>query len=186
MITTAQEHAERASEPMYWFNRASDLHGAAGALWYCMQNDRKQRIGLALGLGEGFDMTVATWPVYRMLCGMALELAYKAVAVSQGKSVLKVHNLVKLAEHAEIPLNTNDIGLLDLLTECIVWQGRYPVPKEHESMDEFAFLTYENLYKKERTGNLTMLKPLDPNPFDWDQFHPFWAQAVAAFEWHHS
>jgi len=185
MIAPEEEHTQRASEPTYWFNKACDLHGAAGALWYCMQNNGKHNIAWSLGLGDEFDMTVATWRVYRMLCGMSLELAYKAIAVSKSKSVLTTHDLEMLAEHAEIPfLKRKDRLLLGLLSQCIIWDGRYPVPKHHNAMEYFAFLTYESLYRKERIGNLTVLKPLSPDPLDWDQFQAFWQQAVAGFEWH--
>jgi hypothetical protein len=92
VITPEQEHADWARDPKNWFSRASDLHSAAGALWYCMQNNTSQNIAKSLGLGENIDMTEATWRVYRMLCGMTLELAYKAIAVSKGKPVLQIHD----------------------------------------------------------------------------------------------
>jgi hypothetical protein len=150
-----------------------------------MQNNSSQGIASALGLGEAVDMTAATWRVYRMLCGMALELAYKAIAVAQGKQLLHVHNLVQLAEHAGVPLlKAKDIRLLHLLTECILWDGRYPVPKSADSLEYFVYLTYESLYRKEQTGERSWaLKPLDPDPFDWEEFQSFWNQAMACFEW---
>ena len=185
MATPIGPHAEIANEPKYWLEKASNLHTAAGALWYCMQNNAAQGIAPALGLGDAVDMTTATWRVYRMLCGMALELAYKAIAVVQGKNVLHVHNLVELAEHAGVPLlKARDIRLLHLLTECIVWDGRYPIPKSADSLEYFTYLTYESLYHKEQTGERSWtLKPLEPDPFDWEQFQGFWNQATAFFEW---
>ena len=185
MATPISEHAEIANEPKHWLGKAEDLHAAAGALWYCMQNNSAQGIAPALGLGEAVDMTAATWRVYRMLCGMALELAYKAIAVAQGKQILHVHNLVQLAEHAGVPLlKAKDIRLLHLLTECILWDGRYPVSRSADSLEYFVYLTYESLYRKEQTGERSWaLKPLDPDPFDWAEFQRFWSQATAYFEW---
>ncbi len=178
------DHRERSQEPMYWLNKASDLHASAGALWYCMEHQRPQDVAKFLGLDNGLDMTVATWQVYRMLCGMALELAYKAIAVSKGKKVITTHNLVELAEEANVPLyDPKSRDVLELLTGCIVWDGKYPVPKKHETMEEFAYLSYDTLYRKERTGNLTVLKPLEPDPLDWQEFQKFWKQAIAVFEW---
>jgi hypothetical protein len=150
-----------------------------------MQNNAAQGIAPALGLGDAVDMTTATWRVYRMLCGMALELSYKAIAVVQGKNVLHVHNLVQLAEHAGVPLlKARDKRLLQLLTECIVWDGRYPVPRSAGSLQYFTYLTYESRYCTEQTGETSWaLKPLDPDPFDWEEFPAFWNQAMVFFEW---
>ena len=185
MTSPIHERAELANNHTYWLSKARDLHAAAGALWYCMQNNEAQRIAPSIGLGEAVDMTAATWRVYRMLCGMALELAYKALAVLQRKPVLTVHDLVQLAQHAGVPLlKAKDVRLLHLLTECIVWDGRYPVPKSNDSLEYFAYLTYETLYRKERDGTSVVLKPVEPDPLDWDQFQEFWDQAMAGVEWH--
>ena len=71
------------NHPNHWYNRASDLHASAGALWLIMRT-REEGAADELGLGRGFSMCVACWPVYLMLSGLSLEVIMKAALVQQG------------------------------------------------------------------------------------------------------
>jgi hypothetical protein len=77
-------------------------------------------------------------------------------------------------------------GILELFTQCIVWDGRYPAPKDAVSLEYFVYLSYENLYRKERCGNTTTLKPIEPDPLSWENYNALWQAALAAYEWHSS
>ena len=61
--------AEERNHPSHWYNRASDLHASAGALWYVMKL-KDTEVVESLGLSAGFSMGVACRPVYHMLCGL--------------------------------------------------------------------------------------------------------------------
>ena len=174
MITDAEIHAERSREPNYWFNRASDLHASAGAVWYAIHNNENDHITESIGLGAGFDLMASTWPVYLMLCGMSLELALKAVIVSRGGAPKATHDLVLLANQAGVEVPREQEGLLLFLSECVIWAGRYPVPKKVDDLEYFTFLHYENFFVKEINGNTTTLKPKKPYPLDWPQFQRLW------------
>lgn len=67
--------------PNHWFNRASDLRASAHVLWLSMESKEIQQ---KMGYGGGFSLGVACYPVYQMLCGLALELILKAVIVQKG------------------------------------------------------------------------------------------------------
>ena len=182
MIDSAEDHLRREKEPIYWFNKASDLRGAAAALVFCMDNQSKYHVAEEMELGKGFDMTVATYSVYRMLCGMSFELLFKAIITANSHKVPKTHNLEDLASMAGLKIQKNDQAILAILTECIVWDGRYPVPKNHEESDYLAWLTYENLYTKAPFGkNGKILKPIEPNPLGWEYFSKLWSQASGVF-----
>ena len=180
-------HAEdwksrRACISTYWLNKSSDLRAAAGAVWHCMKSDPSSAIPIALGLGKGFSMSVATRPVYEMLCGMALELAFKAVAVSKGKRPISTHNLLKLSEHAEgVPLTAKQKQLLEMLTESIYWQGRYPVPKELKSMDKYLDLARAAYLSPIRIGKFKGFRSNRSDPLDWDRFQSLWAAALVGY-----
>jgi hypothetical protein len=103
-----------------------------------------------------------------MLCGMSPELAYKASLVAIGREVKTTHNPVWLAEQVCFSLSPKEQGLLALLSECVIWEGRYPCPKDEQSLEYFVYLHYENLFRKVRTGNLTILEPVEPNPLGWE------------------
>jgi hypothetical protein len=147
---------------IYWYNKSSDLRGSAGALWISRQKAFSTAIVKKLHLGEGFSMGAATPSVYLMLCGMSLELLYKAILVATRQKVPHEHILVKLAKLAGVSVGADETALLRILTESIVWDGRYPVPKTVASFDELRKLRSKHLWES---------KPLGPrggfSPFQW-------------------
>lgn len=163
--------SRRARVSTYWLNKSSDLYAAAGALWYCQHGNRSRKVAKALGFASGFDMYIATHATYWMLCGMTVELALKAVAVSKGKKPIATHDLVQLAEQAEITLFTpREKKVLQFLTEAIYWEGRYPVPRKLESMDRSYNLWQAIATRPVKIGTLTGYRGLRRNPLDWSQF----------------
>ncbi|ORM60126.1 hypothetical protein HA45_22180 [Pantoea rodasii] len=67
---------EQKSHPNHWFNRASDLRASAHVLWLVIESKQVQK---DIGYGGSFSLGIACYPVYQMLCGLALELIMKAV-----------------------------------------------------------------------------------------------------------
>jgi hypothetical protein len=168
----------RARVATYWSNKASDLHAAAGAIWHCMQDENSKNVATALGLGRGFSMPIATLPVFRMLCGMALELAFKAVIVSLGDKPPPKHDLLNLARLARVnKLTKREAGVLGLLTEYIIWDGRYPVPKSSDFMEKQDALARKTLFRATRMTKLTVLSPIAPSPLSWEEFQKLWSKA---------
>jgi hypothetical protein len=47
--------AEERNHPNHWYNRASELHASAGALWYVMKLKNTEVVE-SLGLSSGFSM----------------------------------------------------------------------------------------------------------------------------------
>ncbi|VBS37530.1 Uncharacterised protein [Burkholderia pseudomallei] len=92
-LTARPTLTEERSHPNHWFNRGADLHASAGALWYAMENDVRQEIAQGLGFSSGYSMGVACYPVYHMMCGLALEVIMKAVLVQRGLPFPKTHSL---------------------------------------------------------------------------------------------
>src|SRR5262249_19016822 len=114
------------------------------------------------------------------------DLAYKASLVAMNKKIKTRHDLVSLAEEVCFKLSPEERGLLALLSECVVWEGRYPCPKDEHSLEYFVYLRYESLFRKVHAGNVVTLEPMEPNPLDWSGYTRLWKAAVAAFEWHRS
>jgi len=171
-------YSRRKRIATYWRNKAADLHASAGALWYCMRDEHSDEVVSALKLGRGFSMYAASTEVYKMLCGMALELAFKAVIVSNGKSPPEIHNLTRLASLARVGrLTAREKGVLALLTEYIIWDGRYPVPKKPEFLDKQSDLASKTLFRAQRGKRFRFLTPVEPNPLDWTEFQKLWRKA---------
>lgn len=82
-------------------------------------------------------------PVHLMLCGLALELLFKARLAAQGRGVLDdnetlvfpfiKHDLELLAREANVPLTDGQRHLLQRLTAFAVWAGRYPIARKVEA-----------------------------------------------------
>lgn len=168
----------------YWFNKSSDLMGSAGALWTSRNKERSDSIVHELGLGEGYSMDAAVSPVYRMLCGMSLELIYKAIIVAKGNEIKPIHKLIDLASLAGVVVSDKDRGLLQILTEAVIWDGRYPVPKEKQSMDRLHSLIEDCLYDKKPFGPTYIMSP--NNALNWDSFYQLWSNGCEVYWEHYS
>ena len=113
------EHLSK--ESAYWLNKSIALRAAAGAIWYCTEVKPTENVIAALAGDPPVNFSTGSWPAYRMLCGMSIELLYKATIVQRKKSVPKTHNLLELAHKAgDTMLSSKDAGILDLLTDCII------------------------------------------------------------------
>ncbi|MEI8376079.1 MAG: hypothetical protein WCJ35_24940 [Planctomycetota bacterium] len=171
---------EEKRESICWFSKASDLRGAAAVLWASMNSDSR-KIAIELGLGKGFDMSVALPRVYRMVCGMSVELLLKAIIVArEGKQPKPIHILRDLAADAGVAYTPEQCDLLDVLSHAIIWDGKYPVPKDEESCRELVRLERERLFDKQPVGD-SGLKILSWNgALDWDGYSELWTIANSA------
>ena len=176
----------RKQAPLCWYNKSSDLRASAGALWISMRNDYSDIFVKELGLGTQFSMSIALWPVYMMLCGMALELLYKAISVAKGNKVKTTHDLVKLADFAGVKIDDKSKAVLTLLTEAIIWEGKYPVPKDNHKESFFTAnnLYNEIMYTKAQFNNCEYQKPTDT--LNWDHFNKIWLDSSKIFWENHS
>lgn len=162
-------YSSHKQQSIYWYNKAADLRGSAGVLWSSMGDERSAEIVKELGLGKGFRIEAATGSVYKMLCGMALELIYKAITVAKGKEPnTRSHKLTSLALDAGVSYLKDVEGLLDILSESISWDGRYPVPqkKKKKDMKRLNELKKRHLYEKRSYGEVNVLVP--NHALDWN------------------
>ncbi len=114
----------------------SSFHDAAIVL-----HDAQERISL------GFR-------VFAYNAALSLELVIKAILAAENKTIPAKHELRNLAKLADIPLDTDQLDTLDLLTEIIIWLGRYPAPKTEEKWDNFQDGILERHKVRSRSGNV--------------------------------
>ncbi len=132
-----------------------------------------------LDLGSGFSMSVACWPVYQMLYGMSFELILKAIIVAKKLPVPHTHDLSKLLNKTELSFDDKTVKVLEVLSGSIVWDGRYPVPKREEDMNEYYRNIEAALYDKVLLGKLHIKKP--NGALDWNRLDPLWHQLTNIF-----
>jgi hypothetical protein len=171
----------RKSAPLWWFNKSSDLRASAGILWLEIDSKKSDEAVNWL-LGSEFNISAAIWPVYKMLCGMSLELIFKAALVAKRIKVKHTHNLVDLANQANLQYSDKNKEILNLYTESVVWEGKYPTPKCEENLEQFFQAKQNNTPIGGKLSQLAEYEAL----FDWTSFNQIWSQASEFFWSHYS
>ena len=125
-------------------------------------------------------MEAAVGGVFLMLCGLALEVLYKAVCVSKAKPVdQRHHRLVDHARGAGVAISKKEEKLLEILTEYIYWSGKYPVPKEPQSAARLRRLSRDHLFDSELIGSLKIHRP--NGALNWASFEELWKNAAQEY-----
>ena len=172
----------RKAVSTYWHNKASDLYASAGVLWAAMEDPNQGNAATKMGHGHGFAYSIACWPVYQMLCGMALELLLKAVVVAKNEAPRATHDLVALSQEAGVSYSPLELATLTILSESIIWEGRYPVPKMEQHFHELTQLTWQHLYDAAPGMNINLKRPNDR--LSWTAIGELWKAASNVY-WAH-
>ncbi|CAG8998639.1 MAG: hypothetical protein CENE_00594 [Candidatus Celerinatantimonas neptuna] len=90
--------------------------------------------------------------------GIATELYLKGTILNQNGKLVKQHHLVKLAEDANLTLTSDQVSLLEILSETVIWFGRYPTPRNSEVWDKFHDEIYEKHKIRETNGNTHVVR----------------------------
>lgn len=175
---------EERSHPNHWFNRASDLHASAGALWYAIENGARHSIGEDLGFSKSFRMNVACYPVYHMLCGLALEVIMKAVLVQRGDPFPKTHSLARLTQALGLTRTEDELAMLSFFEQSVLWAGRYPVPL---NCTDDKLKSYWSLATDILTSPIKLSEDIDlefccgNDATCWEKFSPMWSEIAGLF-----
>ncbi|EME2733345.1 TPA: hypothetical protein SMM80_002773 [Proteus mirabilis] len=105
----------------YWFNKSADLLVSANVLWDAINIDS--------------DLNIRCWSSYKMFMGLSFELLFKTICIKEKIDFKKIHNLATLAEKAEISLTSDEKKVFEVLTEYILWDGKYPTPIKEKSLE---------------------------------------------------
>lgn len=154
----------RKNAPLWWYNKSANFHASAGALWLSMDDSKSAYYVGQLSLGQGFRMSVAVFPVFMMLCGMSMELIYKAIRVAKEEKVHPHHRLIELAHLAGVKFDDKTKAQLKDLTEYVIWEGKYPVPKDNHIAEFF----------RESTRII-----------NWESYNTLWKDAAEIFFKYH-
>lgn len=136
-----KQFEKRKEIPECWYNKSSDLLISARVLWRAMKKNQ--------------SLEVNCWATYTMLIGMSFELLLKAHCISKGKCYKKSHNLIDLATTAGVLISKKEKGILKVLTEYIIWDGRYPTPKHAKHLADHWENERKILMDEVKNCNLT-------------------------------
>jgi hypothetical protein len=120
---------------IYWERHASELHAAACYLWNSEQQKRGVNVVKEAGVPECEGDFIKVERVFRMLFGMALELLLKSTLVRIGKEPNGGHDLLLLGNSLNLKISMKDRKILQVLSQSISWEGRYPVPNKEVAYD---------------------------------------------------
>jgi len=116
MDSYQKEFEVRSNESAYWHNKSLDLFVSAKTLWKAMEDSK--------------HLEISCLSTYKMLMGVSFELLFKSHCIGLGVAVETNHNLPALAKRAEVATTKDENKILTILSDYIVWEGRYPVPKK--------------------------------------------------------
>jgi len=172
---------EMKEAPLWWNDRAQDLHASAGSLWLSMDKEYKSTFSRKLGLGQGYDLGVSNIHVFYMLFGLSFELLFKSILVLRNpkQKIPETHNLLLLAEHIDIILESNERSILDLLSEYIIWVAKYPIPKKEKEMDSY-YDKYSTAAVDHIVGNNYTLEKYN-GALEWEQIDMIWKKINELF-----
>ena len=136
---------EKNKISQYWINKAFDLKWSAWVIWLGIENNTEL---LELWFSRWFDSRIACFNSFIMLFGLSLELLLKGIIVQNWWISPNSHKLKNLSEKAKIDYNKSDIELLNLLSEWIMWYGKYPTPIKEDEYDNFLKTSKEYFWEE--------------------------------------
>lgn len=94
---------------------------------------------------------------YYYNAGIALELALKAIVIAKSKSYENNHRLNDLCTLVELNITKNQQCALELLSEFVIWSGRYPVPQKESQWNNYHDVVLEKHKVHKREEKRTFL-----------------------------
>ncbi|MDN5666264.1 MAG: hypothetical protein L0G41_08545 [Psychrobacter sp.] len=148
----------RTANSSYWHSKAGDLLISAKVLWEAMDSSRAN--------------AVACWSSYKMLIGLSFELLFKSISIQRGLNFSATHQLVDLANSANLKLTKGEEDILRVLTEYILWDGKYPVPHKKTHLENHWKHENKVAYDSKKHGSLILQRQNDK--LDFDELAKIW------------
>jgi hypothetical protein len=152
---------EMSVNPRYWHNKSADLFTSAHVLWKAMESDT--------------NLGVSCYATYKMLMGMPFEALLKGLCIESKKSViseLETHDLVELAKTLGLRLTKEENKFLTVLTDHILWAGKYPTPKNAKQLQQHINMVHVTENRKIKLGSLDAT--VSNGALDFDNLKPLW------------
>jgi hypothetical protein len=163
---TGYTHGGQLANADSWFRSAKGFHYSAALL------------------NEFADRIPSDTRPFALNAALSLELIFKAILARKQLPIPddgKGHDLRLLRSMAKIDLTNKQMATLELLTETLVWAGRYPAPKKEEKWDDYNDRILEKHVVRTQKGNMFSAMA-NPETFpDWSNYKKIWDRCVAEF-----
>ena len=155
----------RQGTSAYWHSKSYDLLVSARTLWVAMQENR--------------NLEVNCWATYKMLIGMSFELIFKAHCVGRKTGFSKNHKLVDIAATAGLSITDEEESIFNILAEYIIWDGRYPTPKQPNHLRDHWQNQNKVLTDEVQLGSLK--GGISNGKLDFENLQPIWRRFSDAY-----
>jgi hypothetical protein len=160
-------HERLKLDPDAWFRLAESFHRAAELL------------------DEFADRIPSDRRPFVFNAALSLELVFKAILARRGCSIpdgANGHDLTVLCSKAKLQFTDYQRTTLELMTEQLVWAGKYPTPKKAETFDRYHDEIFEKHKVRASSGNTySVLRNRETFP-DLENYLKIWNVALSAFE----
>lgn len=147
-----------------WFSLADAFYAAAKLLHECQERIPSDSRPFALN------------------AAYSIELILKGILAQKGATIPdrgNGHDLRSLSTKAQVDLSNKQKTTLELLTETIVWAGRYPGPKKEEQWDHYQDNILEKHIVRSSRGNVTSSLANRETFPNWENYAKIWDCCVA-------
>lgn len=143
-------YKNRESNSSFWYQKSVSLYASASLIWDGMNSPKEREFIKRLDLKSEFSVGLGCLDNYLMMFGLSYEVMLKAICIRKRIPLSKSHKIHELAKRAEITLNEKEVLLLSILSEFVIWEGRYPIPTNHEFMIKHWDATRNALWEEEK------------------------------------
>jgi len=173
-MTSTNYSNESQNKADIWKICADNLHISAGILWLAMKDENKSIFISQLGLDKNINLNSACQKNYCMLLGLSFELIIKAIIAAKNniEKIPETHALIDIVKNININLTDKDLKILRLLSDYIVWAGKYPSPKKNYQLEDYKKIFMDTLVEISINGNTTTYKY--NNSLDWENVNSIW------------
>ena len=124
--------------PSSWYSCANSFHTATEVL------------------GDNINTIDGGIRVVLLNAALSIELLLKAIIVATGNEIRTIHTLPELAKDAVVPFSAAQECTLELLSEILIWSGKYPVPKSEGKWNVYFDYILEKHIIRQREGNVSL------------------------------
>lgn len=140
-------HNENSS---FWYQKSVDLYASASLIAEARQSRDDKRFLESLGLKGDYSVNIGCEHPYLMLMGLSFEVILKAICLEKNEEFLQSkHDLQEVAKSAGVQMSKKETTQLRLLSDFVLWEGRYPVAKKHFQTAQHWNSTRKELWKTE-------------------------------------
>jgi hypothetical protein len=179
-INYSDAYERRKSVSTYYMNNANNLRSGALVIWFAIHDGKLTPEDV--GLGRGWSFSASLYPVFNLLAGLSIELILKAIAKILDRPDHHHHRLVELCENVGLTLTDDHVAILDILTEEIYWESRYPVPRLAEDWEAASKVREKQWKDVPNSSSGLKFRTPDPNrSLNLENYNDIWAKLFGPY-----